>query len=309
MSEAPAAPTGLDAAASAFETAFRPLTPRLREQAHNRPAAPRAVWLDARGHPLGSIEPALAQALASAGLPWCPAHRPGLPTPAFPGATVELPAWQVGSDTEAADLSDALQRSARWLNAQGLGGRWRGEALAVTDPAGAEHARIERAAVRPLGIITFAVHLVGYTADPDGHPLQWLQQRALDKATDPGLWDTLMGGQRGAGETPSDSLERETWEEAGLRLEQLRGLRATGLASFERPVSDGWLVEHIDLFEAWMLPGTTPVNQDGEVARFEAVDPAEAVRRVAAGEVTLEAAVMMARDVVAHIAHTSQASR
>lgn len=309
MSEASAAPAGLDAAASAFETAFRPLTRRLREQARSRPAAPRAVWLDALGHPLGSIEPGLAQALASAGLPWRQAQRPGPASPAFPGSQAGLPAWQVGASDEGADLCDALQRSAHWLNAQGLGGRWRGEALAVTDPAGTEHARIERAAVRPLGIITFAVHLVGYTAGPDGRPLQWLQQRALDKATDPGLWDTLMGGQRGAGETPSDSLERETWEEAGLRLEQLHGLRATGLASFERPVSDGWLVEHIDLFEAWMPPGTTPVNQDGEVARFEAVGPAEAVRRVAAGEVTLEATVMMARDVVPHIAHTSAASR
>jgi len=42
--------------------------------------------------------------------------------------------------------------------------------------------------VRTLGIATQAVHLVGTT--PGGSV--WVQQRAFDKAVDPGLWDTLM---------------------------------------------------------------------------------------------------------------------
>lgn len=287
----------LQAAAEAFARAFEPLTPALRAQARSVPQQPRAVWCDARGHALGCIEPALAEALAAAGLPWDRPALAGRPVPEFPGADASLRPWRVGARMDAADLDEALARTARWLHDRGHGGRWRGEALSVTDPQGHERARIERAAVRPLGIVTFAVHLVGFCAGPEGEPRQWLQQRALDKATDPGLWDTLMGGQRGAGETPDQSLERETWEEAGLRLGQLEGLRNVGLCRFERPVSDGWLVEHIDLFEAWVPAGLSPVNQDGEVARFETVGPDEAARRVACGEATLEAAMVMARAV------------
>ena len=259
---------------------------------------PRAAWAGPDGALLGSIEPELAQALAAAGLGWASTgEAPARHSAAFPGADPAMAVWRLAAGSGPDGLSESLQATARWLHQHGQGGRWRNEALAVTDLRGTEHGRIERAAVRPLGIITFAVHLVGFTSGQDGEPLQWLQQRSLDKATDPGLWDTLMGGQRGAGETPSISLERETWEEAGLRLEQLPDLSHAGVCSFERAVSDGWLVEHIDLFEATVPNGTTPVNQDGEVERFEAVDPQEAVRRVVEGQVTLEAAMMMARAV------------
>ena len=71
--------------------------------------------------------------------------------------------------------------------------------------------------VRPLGIATLAVHLVGRT--PDG--LHWVQRRALTKPNDPGLWDTLMGGMVPAADSLEEALARETWEEAGLRLAQL----------------------------------------------------------------------------------------
>lgn len=251
---------------------------------------------------LGTIEPAIAQALAADGLPWKRLGPDRLVPALVPGADPALAPWQVGE--AAADparqrdaLSDALERTARWLHEHGLGGRWRHEALAVTDAGGAEQARIERGAVRVLGVTTFAVHLCGYAQGPQGEVVQWLQQRALDKATDPGLWDTLMGGQCGAGERLAETLERETWEEAGLRLQALQALREAGRCSFERPVSDGWLVEHIDLFEAWVPEGLSPINQDGEVECFERAGAPQVLERIVRDEVTLEAALMMARAV------------
>ena len=54
---------------------------------------------------------------------------------------------------------------------------WRGEQLGVYGASGDLLASVERGAVRPLGIATRAVHLVGQT--PAGH--MWVQQRALDK--------------------------------------------------------------------------------------------------------------------------------
>ena len=50
---------------------------------------------------------------------------------------------------------------------------WRNELLSVNDASGRSVAMIERAAVRPLGIATRAVHLVGW-AEQGG---VWVQQR------------------------------------------------------------------------------------------------------------------------------------
>jgi hypothetical protein len=62
--------------------------------------------------------------------------------------------------------------------------------------------------VRPLGIATRAVHLVGVCADGS----IWVQQRSEDKANNPGMWDTLMGGMVSAADGLAEALARETWE-------------------------------------------------------------------------------------------------
>jgi hypothetical protein len=127
-----------------------------------------------------------------------------------------------------------LANAARFLQSAGLTGKWRDELLAVDDDTGARHGVIERSAVRPLGIRTVAVHLVGF----DARGRLWLQQRAHDKATDPGKWDTLVGGLVSAEEPSLDvALARETWEEAGLRLSKLT-VRAAGTIRERRPVDD-----------------------------------------------------------------------
>ena len=184
-----------------------------------------------------------------------------------------------------------LAAVAEWMHAQGLGGRWRNELMPVVDAAGTVHAAVERAAVRPLGITTHAVHLVGFT--PAGSV--WVQQRAFDKATDPGQWDTLMGGLMAAGETVMQTLARETWEEAGLRIEQLTGVAGIGSLTVRRPLPDGYMVEHIHMFEACAPDGVVPANQDGEVERFDCLAVATLTDRLQAGQFTLEAALIHAR--------------
>lgn len=245
---------------------------RLIERAAQPPVVHRrALWLEGvASSPVGSIEPALAGRLRDAGLPLRPLE---------PDAELLL---------GPADAS--LAAVARWLHDQGLSSRWRDELLPVTDEAGVRHAVIERAAVRPLGIATFAVHLIGLTSRGD----VWVQQRAFDKATDPGRWDTLMGGLVAADETSAAALARETWEEAGLRVTDLQALRAAGRITVRRPVSEGYMVEHIDVFEAVVPDGLEPVNQDGEVERFECLAPEALAERLAEDRFTLEAALMLA---------------
>ena len=247
---------------------------RLQERAAQPPARPRQpLRIEGMQAPIGSIEATLAEHLRAAGLAECS------------GDDDDDGAMLLTGPADA-----ALAAVARWLVAQGLGGRWRGELLPVTDPAGTRIAVIERAAVRPLGIATFAVHLIGLS----GIGGVWVQQRALDKATDPGQWDTLVGGLVAAGESSASALERETWEEAGLRIGDLSHLQAVDRITIRRPVSEGYMVEHIEVFEAVLPDGIEPVNQDGEVERFECLPPAALVERLAEGSFTLEAALMLA---------------
>jgi 8-oxo-dGTP pyrophosphatase MutT (NUDIX family) len=249
------------------------LRSRLAARADIDPLAPRAPLRSADGrHTIGSLDSALARRLVDEGL-LLPDSRAGT-------------GWRL---PDATDTDAALAAIARWLQANGLGGRWRNEMLAVDNAEGVPVAAIERAAVRPLGIATHAVHLVGQRADAN----VWVQQRALDKATDPGLWDTLMGGLVSAHESIATTLERETWEEAGLRIAELDAVQPFTRISVRRPVSDGYMVEHIEVFEAVVPDGLVPQNQDGEVERFDCIAPAELHERLRADTFTLEAALIL----------------
>jgi 8-oxo-dGTP pyrophosphatase MutT (NUDIX family) len=170
---------------------------------------------------------------------------------------------------------------------------WRGEQLGVYGTSGDLLGSVERGAVRPLGIATRAVHLVGQT--PAGH--MWVQQRAHDKANDPGLWDTLMGGMISVQDDLHTALERETAEEAGLAMAQLRDVALRGRVNLQRPADNtgvGYVVEDIDWFSCTVPEGVVPVNQDGEVAQFQLLERAELVARLQRDEFTLEASLILA---------------
>ena len=242
---------------------------RARAEADRPPTSQRDPLLLGPGGPaVGRVEPDLAAAMAAAGLP----------------LERRSEGWTV------VGLADAsLAAIADWLLRRPLNLRRRGELLPVVDETGRTIAGVERGVVRVLGIRTFAVHLSGRSADGRF----WVQQRALDKATDPGRWDTLMGGQMAAGESVATTLERETAEEAGLALADLAGLSRGPDVIVRRPVAEGWMHERIAVFRAALGEGTAPSNRDGEVVQFACVDEAALRRRLANGEFTLEATLIL----------------
>lgn len=200
--------------------------------------------------------------------------------------------WHLDVPAEAA--TEALNTLAAAVRDAGLCGPWRDEQLAVCNAAGEVVGTVERGAVRVLGITTRAVHLVGLA--PDGR--MWVQKRSMTKPNNPGLWDTLMGGMVSAADTLPEALARETWEEAGLRVEALTGLHRGGHVDFSRPSREGggagYMRERIDWFCAEVPAGMEPCNQDGEVERFDLL-PIDAVReKVAAGLFTLKAGLVIA---------------
>lgn len=191
------------------------------------------------------------------------------------------------------DVSTSLNQLARALYGAGLVGEWRSEQLAVHDQFDHLKGTVERAAVRPLGIATAAVHLVGQT--PDGR--HWVQQRSLKKSNDPGLWDTLMSGMVSAADTVESALERETWEESGLKMPSLQNLSYGGRITTRRPSADGkgtgYVIENIDWYRCIVPEGVVPVNQDGEVAQFRLMEAEELLAALQSGEFTTEAALVL----------------
>ena len=219
-------------------------------------------------HRIGSIEPAIAERMAAA----------RLPIGVFAGG------YRI-----AAPAAKSLAAIARWLHVERIAPHWRDELLAVVDDEGRNVGAIERGVVRVLGVATEAVHLVGV----DARGATWVQKRSVTKSTDPGLWDTTMGGQVAAGERVGTTLMRETMEEAGIAVAALADLVHVPPVELRRPVPEGYMVERIEVFRGVLPDGIDPVNRDGEVERFERLDDAALVARLAAGEFTLEATLIL----------------
>ncbi len=68
------------------------------------------------------------------------------------------------------------------------------------------------------------IHMVIHLHVRDGSGRLYLQRRALTKDTNPGLWDTSVGGHVTAGESPRSALLREAREELGIDAAAARSL-------------------------------------------------------------------------------------
>ncbi len=175
---------------------------------------------------------------------------------------------------------------------------WRDEPFPLFDPhTGAMLATMERAAARFWGSLTLGAHANGYVADAQGRPTHlWIAQRAFDKATDPGLYDNLIGGGVPTGQTPLQALQREGWEEAGLNAAQMATVQATAVLRLHRDVPEGRQLEDLHAYDLALPPGLQPQNQDGEVADFHRLPVDEALALAAGtsplGRMTLDAALV-----------------
>lgn len=186
-------------------------------------------------------------------------------------------------------LNFVLAQVALTLKEAGCLRGWRDELLDVIGE-GRRLSVIERAAVRPLGLLTKAVHLNAWT--PDGE--LWIARRSLEKSTDPGMWDTLVGGLAGAGESLDVSLLRESQEEAGLLPVDIEnGSPLQVILRMHRRLPEGYQVEDVLVRECVLHESVVPENQDGEVMEFRTVPVDEVWSMIEARMFTVEAELVI----------------
>ena len=190
--------------------------------------------------------------------------------------------------------NEALASINHTLREEGLVRAWRDESYAIVSLcSGLRLARTERAAARFWGTLTVGAHANGFVANADGRPTHlWIAQRSPHKATDPGLHDNLIGGGVADGQNPRAALVREGWEEAGLRSEQMAPARPGRVIRLCRDVPEGLQLEDLHSFDLRLPAGTTPQNQDGEVARFDRLPVAQALALAAGDTMTVDAALV-----------------
>lgn len=164
-------------------------------------------------------------------------------------------------------LSEALQHMAYDWKKLGILHGWRNELFDVCYNDKILFP-LERTAFRPLGLMSKAVHLNGFTLK-DGEWQLWIGRRSEHKTVDPDKLDNLVGGGVSCGEDIITTMLRESEEEAGLSPHHLQHLSLQNQLHSLRPVSRGLHNETLYIFDTVLSNDVIPDNQDGEVAGFE----------------------------------------
>ncbi|MFW7340858.1 DUF4743 domain-containing protein [Pollutimonas sp. H1-120] len=208
----------------------------------------------------------------------------------LPGVHIEPEAVHVtAAPTQRLPLNSVLAQLAVSLKDTGCLRGWRDELLDVIGE-GRRLGVIERAAVRPLGLLTKAVHLNAWS--PDGR--LWIARRSSNKSTDPGMWDTLVGGLAGAGENLDVSLLRESNEEAGLAPADIEGRSPLRIIlRMHRRLPEGYQVEDVLVSDCTLAESVAPRNLDGEVSEIRLVSVDDLWSMVQADEFTREAELVI----------------
>lgn len=136
---------------------------------------------------------------------------------------------------------------------------WRNERYRIADLFD-----IERAAARPFGLTTQAVHLNGIVGER-----MWLARRSATKPIDPGMLDNLVGGGISVGFSVEATLVKEAWEEAGIPAALAQKAEPGGTISVLREVPEGVQSEIVSVYDLELPQDFRPQNQDGEVSEFK----------------------------------------
>lgn len=196
--------------------------------------------------------------------------------------------------------SEAIAQAAAALRAEGVINGWREELVSVAPEFGDDELfRIERAATRHFGLMAYASHATGFVeAGNDKH--LWISRRAATKSVDPNQLDNLVGGRIAAGFSPSQTIMKEAWEEAGIPMSLLGIIKPSAVIQVAYPVPEGLHQETLFAYDLALPEGFTPVNQDGEVQSITRMTVSDTVEAILAGEFTLDAGTVTIDFLIRH---------
>jgi 8-oxo-dGTP pyrophosphatase MutT (NUDIX family) len=204
----------------------------------------------------------------------------------------------------ATDFASRSRVLAAWGEAlrrnEGLSG-WRDERMVVFDERdGPPLFEVERALLRPLGLLLRSVQACGWRPTPVG-PELWIARRAWSKPVDPGRLDVLVGGGIAGFDSALATLERECAEEAGIPAAWVAAARPAGTLELCYPtVVDGRAAVHRERvvgFDLELPPDFVPVAADGEHASIDPMRPQDVLDSIASEAWTREGA-QLARDLI-----------
>lgn len=148
-----------------------------------------------------------------------------------------LPDWRIDDEERSltlvtgrteAERTQVVQATIRAMHATGyfkVLSKWRNELHPVYGPQGEVLFSMERAASALFGITTYGCHMTAYVQGNEDKEQQtriWVPRRAANKQTYGGMLDNTVAGGIATGETPFESLVRESAEEASLPEELVR---------------------------------------------------------------------------------------
>src|SRR5688572_23076588 len=187
----------------------------------------------------------------------------------------------------------ALDEVTRQLAKDGVIRGWRDEQVRISHHyAAPEVLRLERAASRHFGTVSYGAHLNAF-ARVNGLTNVWIARRSPNKSIDPDRLDNLVGGRIAADATVDETLRKEAWEEASIPPALLEGVACVSAVRVEYSVPEGLHREILFVHDLWLPGDFKPANQDGEVADIRRVPLEEVLQQILAGEFTMDAGTVM----------------
>lgn len=197
---------------------------------------------------------------------------------------VHLSAKFSNQEERTAVVNDVLEKLRKEDAVLALRG-WRHENYKVSQRFGGETLlEIERAGAGLFGIISYGVHINGYTKNSKGEYSMWIGRRSKTKQTFPDMLDNMCAGGLAADLGITECARKECQEEASVSDELLKGLKFVGNISYFYEDERGLSPECQFVYDLEVPHDFKPINADGEVGSFEKLPMEEVMKYVTGGK-------------------------